>query len=197
MLSTVGVNMTTDQKAKRAAYMYAYRRRKAGRELGNPGRAANTPDVLWSKVDIKSHEECWPWKGCLTEDGYGRTWINDKGYYAHRVIFNLTNPNIIELSSPTNKKAKGFLMHICDNRMCCNPSHLKVADLKENNQDCINKKRRIMPKGENHHRSVFTDSEISLALDMRKSGQTAAQIAVALNKNKATIKSLLYRRRYA
>ena len=59
------------------------------------GRPENTPDVLWSKVDVRTSEECWPWMGFVSESGYGRTWINDKGYYAHRVIFNLANPGQI------------------------------------------------------------------------------------------------------
>jgi hypothetical protein len=93
------------------------------------GRPQNTPEVLWSKVDVRNPDECWPWIGTIEKSGYGRTWIGDKGYYAHRVIFNLANPGMIELRAPTNKKARGFLMHLCDNRVCCNPAHLRVANL--------------------------------------------------------------------
>ena len=159
------------------------------------GRPENTPEVLWSKVDKREPHECWPWKGMITKTGYGRTWINDKGYYAHRVIFNLANPGQIELASPTNRKAKGFLMHLCDNRVCCNPVHLQVATIKENNNDCQEKGRRNLPKGENHHRAVFTNDEIEKILKLRQSGSTATQIAIAMNKNRSTIKSLLYRNR--
>ena len=161
----------------------------------NPGKPANTPEVLWSKVDKRGPDECWPWKGTIEKSGYGRTWINDKGYYAHRVIFNLANPGLIELASPTNRKAKGFLMHLCDNRCCCNPAHLRVATIKENNQDCEAKGRRTLPKGEDHFRSVFTNDEIKKILEMRQTGSTATQIAQAMNKNRSTIKSLLWRNR--
>lgn len=161
----------------------------------NAGRPQNTPEVLWSKVDIRESNECWPWKGHLTKSGYGRTWINDVGYYAHRVIFNLANPGEIKLKAPKNKKAFGFLMHLCDNRICCNPAHLQVADLKTNNEDCVKKGRRKLPTGENHHRSVFTNDEIQQALEMRQSGHSARQIAMKLNKKRATIESLLRRHR--
>ena len=159
------------------------------------GRPENTPDVLWSKVDVRTAEECWPWTGFVSESGYGRTWINDKGYYAHRVIFNLANPGQIELKAPTNKKAKGFLMHLCDNRICCNPAHLRVADLTENNRDAHAKGRVHHKTGEEHHRSVFTNEEIAKILELRKEGKTATQIAMAMNKNRSTIKSLLWRNR--
>lgn len=182
------------------AYMREYRRKKAaeqGRVIGNGGRPANTPDTLWNKVDQRGPDECWPWKGCITQSGYGRTWIDDVGYYAHRVIFDLANPGQIILKAPTNRKAKGFLMHTCDNRICCNPAHLKVADIAENNKDCRDKGRRKMPKGENHHRSVFTDQEIARVLQMRSEGLSAKQIAEAVQKKHATIKSLLHRHRRA
>jgi len=179
----------------RKEYLAKKARIAAGTVGLKPGRPQNTEEVLWSKVDKRGPDECWPWKGTLHDDGYGRTWINDRGYYAHRVIFNLANPGQIELASPTNRKAKGFLMHLCDNRVCCNPAHLQVATIKENNNDCQEKGRRNLPKGENHHRAVFTNDEIEKILKLRQSGSTATQIAIAMNKNRSTIKSLLYRNR--
>jgi DNA-binding NarL/FixJ family response regulator len=157
------------------------------------GKPQNTPEVLWSKVDVKSKNECWPWKGSI-ENGYGRTWINDKGYYAHRVIFNLANPDMIELKAPTNKKAKGFLMHLCDNRICCNPNHLQVATLRENNLD-MHQKGRVKHKiGGDHHRSVFTNQQIEKIMDLRQNGLTMSMIAEKMNANKSTIKSLIRRK---
>jgi len=158
------------------------------------GKPANTPEILWSKVDVKNPDDCWPWIGSVTESGYGRTWINDKGYYAHRVIFNLANPNMIELSAPKNKKAQGFLMHTCDNRICCNPNHLRVADLRENNLDARVKGRVKHKCGGEHHRSVFTNEQIEKIVFLRQNGETAKMIAEKLKAKKATIKSLLFRR---
>lgn len=179
----------------RKEYLAKKARIAAGIVGTKPGRPENTPEVLWNKVEKRGPDECWPWKGWIAKSGYGRTWINDVGYYAHRVIFNLANPGQIELKAPTNKKAKGFLMHLCDNRVCCNPAHLKVADIKENNNDCQNKGRRNLRTGADHHRSVFTNDEIDQVIQLRQSGKTATQIANAMNKKRATIKSLLWRKR--
>jgi hypothetical protein len=166
---------------------------KKGATIMKAGRPQNTPEVLWSKVDVKGEQECWAWKGHVTASGYGRTWINDIAYYAHRVIFDLAHPNQIELRAPANKKAHGFLMHTCDNRICCNPAHLRVADIKTNNEDCVKKGRRVLPKGEDHHRSVFTNDEIQQAIELRKLGKTARQIGEMMSKKRATIQSLFHR----
>jgi len=161
------------------------------------GRPQNTPEVLWSKVDVRNPDECWPWIGFVTQCGYGRTWIADKAYYAHRVIFNLANPNMIELRSPTNKKAQGFLMHLCDNRVCCNPSHLRVANLHENNLDMHEKGRVKHKTGGDHHRSVFTNAQIDEIMSLRNNGMTMRQIAEKMNAKTATVKSLIRRKTYA
>ena len=159
-----------------------------------PGRLQNTPEVLWKKVNVKNPDECWPWIGSITKSGYGRTWIGDKGYYAHRVIFNLANPGMIELRAPTNKKARGFLMHLCDNRVCCNPTHLRVANLRENNLDMHEKGRVKHKTGEDHHRSVFTNTQIDEIMSMRNNGITMSLIAKKMNANKSTVKSLIRRK---
>ena len=98
-----------------------YARHKNG-VVANAGRPANTAEVLWSKVDKKGEDECWPWLG-YSNGKYGRTEINDKSYYAHRVIFDLVNPGIINLNAPKNTDEHGFIMHSCDNPICCNPKH--------------------------------------------------------------------------
>jgi hypothetical protein len=158
------------------------------------GRPQNTPEVLWSKVDVKTPNECWPWKSTQTKSGYGRTWIDDKGYYAHRVIFNLANPGMIELRAPTNRKAQGFLMHLCDNRICCNPAHLRVANLRENNLDMREKGRVKHKTGGDHHRSVFTNLQIDEIMSLRNNGMTMRLIAEKMNANRSTVKSLLRRK---
>jgi hypothetical protein len=187
---------TEEQRLKYNAYMKEWLRKKRGTKEGaTPGRPQNTPDELWKKVNKRGENECWEWMGYVSESGYGRTQINDKPYYAHRVIFNLVYPGVIELNSPRNKKGIGFLMHSCDNRLCCNPAHLKVATLHENNKDCLAKGRRVLPKGEDHPRSVFTNEEIKQILEMRQLGKTAKHIAQAMNKKHSTVKSLLYRNR--
>jgi len=160
-----------------------------------PGRPRNTPERLWQQVNKCGSDKCWEWTGYVGENGYGRTQINGQSYYAHRVIFNLANPGVIDIKAPTKRTGFGFLMHSCDNRLCCNPAHLKPATIKDNNNDCQKKGRRNLITGENHHRAVFTNLEAAEIFDLTKQGLSARQIAEKLNKNRDSIKSLLYRNR--
>ena len=51
------------------------------------------------------------------------------------------------------------IMHVCDNPRCCNPNHLRLGTVAENNQDCIDKGRK--PKGENHPNNKLTDKQVA------------------------------------
>jgi len=87
---------------------------------------------FWNKVDIKSKEECWNWKGYKNSDGYGHMTQNGKYKAAHRLAYELTYGTIPE----------GLLiMHLCDNPSCCNPNHLKTGTNKDNSQDMKRKGR--------------------------------------------------------
>ena len=85
-----------ETKEKRNEYQRNYyKKKKEGFVFGKPGKPANTPEILWSKVDKRGENECWPWNGYKNEDGYGRVQINEYSYYAHRVIYSLAFPNVI------------------------------------------------------------------------------------------------------
>jgi hypothetical protein len=89
---------------------------------------------LWSKVDIRKNNECWPWTGACTGktgESYGRFFKGSAAYPAHRVIASLST-----VVTPLT-----VVMHKCDNPVCCNPQHLIVGGQVENLQDCKDKGR--------------------------------------------------------
>ena len=88
-------------------------------------------------------------------------------------------------------------MHLCDNRICCNPSHLRVANLRENNLDMHEKGRVKHKTGGDHHRSVFTNEQIDEIMSLRNNGMTMRMIAEKMTAKLATIKSLIRRKTYA
>ena len=183
---------TTAEKAKNAEYQRNYyNRKKLGLKSNNPGRLANTSDVLWSKVDKKSDNECWNWLGFKNKLGYGRTWINDKGYYAHRVIYNLAYPNVITLNAPKSNDDIGFLLHTCDNPSCCNPKHLFVGTHLDNMRDKVAKGRSPNFSGDKGPRCKLSMSQAKEIRELRKSGISAKELAIKFNISLASIKTLL------
>lgn len=78
---------------------------------------------FWSMVN--KTEGCWNWLGSTCNDGYGRISTSKAGkyIYAHRFSFELKNGQI-----PSGMT----IDHICRNRKCVNPDHLRVVSNREN-----------------------------------------------------------------
>ena len=72
---------------------------------------------FWGKVDVRGTNECWPWISTPHTGGYGAIKIDGINKQAHVVAFELIHGPIPD----------GFcICRSCDDRKCCNPSHLFV-----------------------------------------------------------------------
>lgn len=80
----------------------------------------------------------------LTPAGYGQAYINGKMMRAHRVV----------MGNPQGK----IVMHLCDNRACVNPDHLRVGTTQDNVQDMVSKGRQS--KGSTRPASKLTEQDI-------------------------------------
>lgn len=86
---------------------------------------------FWSKV-IKT-DYCWNWTDAPNNDGYGRLGTDGKHTLAHRFSWELHG--LGDLGSAE-------LDHICLNRMCVNPDHLRVVTRKQNCENLLGAQRR-------------------------------------------------------
>lgn len=89
---------------------------------------------FWSRVKIKGPKDCWEWVAGKS-NGYGSFKLRKHlpAIGSHRVAYELSNGPIPD----------GFhVMHKCDNRACCNPSHLIPGNNKANIMDSVRKGRR-------------------------------------------------------
>jgi hypothetical protein len=128
-----------------------------------------TEQRFWSKVDTSAGPDaCWPWTGTLHRaTGYGLFLPTGQRKYAraHRFMYELTHPN--ELGGKQ-------VDHICINRICVNPAHLRLATKKQNMENRLGAQRnsttgargvtrlasgkfraQVQHNGANHYRGTF------------------------------------------
>jgi hypothetical protein len=180
------------KREKQRQYAKAfYWRKKNGEGPRPPGRPANTADILWSKVDKQSENDCWKWTGYRNKQGYGRVQINEWSYYAHRVIYSLVHPNTIEWRAPKNSKEAGFLLHTCDNPSCCNPKHLFVGTHADNMADKAAKGRSPDFSSGKAPRCKLSMAQAREIRQLRKDGVSARDLAQRYGISLPSIKTLL------
>jgi hypothetical protein len=107
---------------------------------------------FWNRIKKGTDGECWTCTGATNAFGYGTM---SEGL-AHRTAYELTNGPI----------PKGLnILHRCDNRPCCNPSHLVVGTQAENVADCVSKNRHKGAPGETNAAHLLTSEKV---LEMRR-----------------------------
>lgn len=92
------------------------------RQARKSGEIANrTPEErFWEKIDKSG--ACWLWTASVDTHGYGQFGVDRKTVLAHRYSYQLA------FGDPIPRE----IDHVCHNRRCVNPGHLRSVTRKQN-----------------------------------------------------------------
>lgn len=91
--------------------------------------ALDPREVIQERYEVDDETGCWEWSGYVKEDnGYGEMSVNGSTEYAHRVSYTFHNGEIGD---------DEWVLHKCHNKICINPDHLYLGDVRDNVKDAI------------------------------------------------------------
>jgi len=148
----------------------------------------NIKKRFWSNVDIRENDECWPWLASKFPNGYGQFQSGRRrGWSAssHRITWEMTYGSIPD----------GLCVcHHCDNKVCCNPSHLFMGTQADNVKDMYRKGRDRQALGEQNGLSKLNKEQvITIRREYIKSSVTQRILAVRFNVSQANIFKIIHR----
>lgn len=111
-------------------------------------------------------DDCWEWKGGCNPGGYGNFKVANVTKASHRVSFQIANG-----------PPKGYVCHTCDNKKCCNPSHLYDGDNVQNMRDCDERNR---PRGVLNGRAKLSEQQVSAIATLKRKGIGITDVAKQL-----------------
>lgn len=133
---------------------------------------------FWAKVDKRAPNGCWQWTGALKRlDRYGQFWMGGPSMtpiYAHRAVF-----HFLGIEIPEGK----VVDHICRNRGCVNPRHLRFVTNEVNTRE-----NSLSPFAQHRHKVAcvhghpFTPKNTAIKTMYHPSGKKAlTRFCIACN----------------
>jgi len=139
---------------------------------------------------------CWEWTGTVDKNGYGMMAMKTGGkwapMYSHRAAWTFSRGPI---------PAGLFVLHHCDNPLCCNPGHLFIGTQADNMRDMAEKGRakgkhvnfENVRRGQRHWRAKLTEPDV-LAIRARYLPGSRASLAREYGVHPQTISAIANRR---
>lgn len=117
-----------------------------------------------------SENGCWTWSGSTDSFGYGRLYVNGRGFAAHRFSWLFHKGEI---------PAGYVICHHCDNPSCVNPDHLFCGTTADNNFDRSVKLRSHRPTGARHNQRKLTPEQVeAIRADSRSCSKLGREYGV-------------------
>ena len=126
--------------------------------------AENPVTRVVSRLAIGGPKECWEYQGARTRGGYGELRCAGTMGYAHRVM----------AAARYGPLAPGQVVrHTCDNPACCNPEHLVLGSMADNNADMWERGRGVSGRS----RRRLTASDVVAIREARAAGASVIELA--------------------
>lgn len=132
------------------------------------------PEEFWAKVN-RAGTGCHNWLGGLTSSGYGALAWKRKPAVAHRVAAFLSGL-VTSVDAPDDRCSTGFVLHQCDNRRCCNPEHLRVGTLSQNQIEAYQRGGKKPFRGSAHKNAKLSPAQVA---EIRRRYPTEVQTKLA------------------
>lgn len=136
-------------------------------------------DRFLEQVEFDPNGGCWLWSGVQDGHGYGMIAGHGKrNIKVHRLSYE-THVGLIP--------AGLCVLHKCDVRCCCNPTHLFLGTKKDNAIDAVRKGRWVDNAGEKHGMAKLSDQDVRDIRQALAMKETQSSIAKRFGVHKATI----------
>lgn len=117
-------------------------------------------EKFWSRVDKRGEDECWLWSGPSNGHGYGVCgWTTTGGV---RVNTASRASTWIAYGPPAGLGHAAHSRHLCNNKACVNPKHLRWGTPLQNVHDSLRERRRaarVMTYEEAKAKREFLESD--------------------------------------
>lgn len=153
-----------------------------------PEFTPNQVASFWNRVTPQNERGCRLWIGTPHPRGYGTVTLNHTRYLAHRLAWILENGPI-----PGDLR----VLHECDVRRCCEPTHLFLGTNADNTADMVAKGRSAL--GERNGCAKLTQAqvdEIRLRYRGRGRGETQVALAAAFGVSYSLISMIVHHKRW-
>jgi transposase len=140
---------------------------------------------FWSRVALKSNNECWLWLGSCGDRGYGLFSINQEHYVATRVSWYIhhgedPHPHLVLHNCPGH-----------DNPSCINAAHLYLGDHSQNMQDAYDKGQKPSMQGWSYERKLTLEDEVRIKELYQARRVTLEELGTQFAVGKSTISRIV------